>query len=881
MQNDQTPPGIFLRFFRWYCHPKLTDHIEGDLLEVYGDRLKKSGKTKADRKFVVDVLLLFRPGIIRPVEGYKNLNTFGMYKSYFKIGLRNLLKNKGYSFINVFGLALAIACSLVIFLFINDEFKYDRYHRVSRDFVSEGVVNMHLAQVAPPVGPLLKNDFAGIEEQVRTLRSYYLVRLADKKNEGVSFYENNVFYAEPQLLHIFDIELAEGNPANALQNPFTLMLSRKTAVKYFGNERASGKQLVNLNNNRTFEVSGVFEDFPATSHWHPDILVAFSTLSDSTIYGQRRLETNWGNNAFYTYLLTVEGFDPKKIEPQFPGFIDKYMGPYEAPSGVLPSTWTNLHLQKLTDIHLRSRLDTEIEANGSISTVYIIGVIGLFIILIASFNFVNLSTARAINRAKEVGLRKVVGAYRNQLITQHLCESLLTTLLAFILSLGILPIVLTWANDFTKKQIDLSQLTASPTVGLAVLAFIMGVGFISGIYPAFIISGYRPSVILKGNTSSAQNSNWLRKTLVVAQFSISIGVVIATMVVYYQLQFLNSKELGYNKDQLITMYLPGDLNQNYETFRNELSKHSTIESVCRSSYVPASRVSSANGARVQKGDSLAMVDFAIRNVRIDFDFFETYEIKLASGRFFSRSIKTDDSIAYILNESAVRKLGWSNEDAINKDFQYGDIKGKVIGVVRDFHFESLYEEITPLVFFPGRNYGSLSVKLAGTETLNGIAHVEKVWKDFVPNRPFVFEFLDQRYQHLYEGEQKQGQLFAFFSGLAIFIACLGLFGLATYNTLQRVKEIGIRKVLGASVQSIVRMLSMEMIRLIVIANVIAWPVAWYFMDRWLEKFAYRVDNDIWLYLAAGSLTLMVALLTISIQSIKVAMTNPVKSLRTE
>ena len=878
------PPRLFMKLFRWYCHPRLVDHIEGDLIEVYRQRVRKTGERNADMRFIIDVLLLFRKGIVRPANSPHCINSKSMYQSYFKVGWRSLIRSKGYSFVNIFGLALAISCALVIVLFIFDELKYDRYHakagriyRVTRDFKSEGVVNLHLAQVAPPIGPLLKNDFSQIEEQARTLRFNFLVSFPEKSKETV--YQNNVFFAEPELLDIFDINLKEGNPKKALNDPFTVMLSSKTAEKYFGNGRASGRTFVDLNTNKTLEVSGVFEDFPAGSHWHPEVLVAFSSLHDSTIYGRRNLETSWGNNGFNTYLLTTPDFDAKELEKNLPKFIDKYLGPTEAPSGVLPSTWTALHLQKLTDIHLHSQLDNEIEDNGNINTVYLIGVIGVFIILTASFNFINLSTARAVRRAKEAGLRKVVGAYKSQLIVQHLCEAILTTLFALAIALALSPFILIWANDFTGKELKLSEFLLHPETSALAFAFTLLIGTLSGIYPAFVISSFKPSAILKGE-AYAQGKGALRKILVVTQFSISLVIGIATLVVYRQLDFLNSRELGYNKDQVVATDLPYGLQQKYDAFQNELLKNSGIKNVARSSNVPASYINSANGAKIERADSLANVEFTIRNVRTDFDFFETYEIKLAAGRFFSRDITTDDSLAFILNESAVRKLGWKNEEAIDKTFQYGNVKGKIIGVVKDFHFESLHEEISPLVFFPGSYYGIVSIKIVG-DLQQGIASIEKVWKEFVPERPFVFDFLDVKYERLYNNEQKQGKLFAFFAGLAVFIACLGLFGLTTFSTLQRVKEIGIRKVLGASIQNIVTMLSREMLGLILISNVIAWPLGWYFMNRWLERFAYRIDNEWWIYGCAGLTMIVIAFITMSFQSVKAALANPVNSLKHE
>jgi putative ABC transport system permease protein len=472
-----------------------------------------------------------------------------------------------------------------------------------------------------------------------------------------------------------------------------------------------------------------------------------------------------------------------------------------------------------------------------------------------------------------------VGAYRSQLVVQHLCESVLTTLFALIIALALSPLILIWASDFTGKQFDLINFISNPETSAIVFVFALVIGTLSGIYPAFVISAFKPSTILKGETI-AQGKGTLRKVLVVTQFAISLVIGIATLIVFRQLHFLNSQELGYNKDQVVATDLPYSLLEKYDAFYNELLKNSSIKNVARSSYLPASYLNSANGARIERGDSLANVEFAIRNVRTDFDFFETYEIKLAAGRFFSRDIKTDDSIAFILNESAVRKLGWKNEDAIEKTFMYGNVKGKIIGVVKDFHFESLHEEISPLVFYPGRYYGVVSIKIGG-DVQQGIAAIEKVWKEFVPERPFVFDFLDVRYERLYNNEAKQGKLFAFFSCLAVFIACLGLFGLTTFSTLQRVKEIGIRKVLGASMQNIVTMLSREMLGLILISNVIAWPLAWYFMDRWLDRFAYRIDNELWVYGCAGLTLIVIAFITMSFQSVKAALANPVNSLKHE
>ena len=812
-----------------------------------------------------------------------------MIRNYLKVALRAILRNKLSSFINIFGVSLAMACSLLIFLFIKDELSYDRHHihaeriyRVTRDFRSpNGDVNLHLGHVAPPFGPLLKNDFPEFEEVVRTLQIRALLAYQENGEEKKSFYEDNAFYAEPEIFKVFTISLEEGSEEKSLKDPFTVLLSEKTAKKYFGNESPVGKTL-RLGNLYDVTVNGVFRDFPKQSHWHPEVMLSFSTLNDSTIYGRRRLETNWGNNSFGTYILAEEGFDVQKTARQFPAFVDKHMAPAMAgPESPKPSSWTSLYLQKLTDIHLRSHLDSEVEANGNINSVYMMGVIAIFIVLIACFNFVNLSTARATKRAKEVGLRKVVGAFRNQLVAQYLSESVLIAFFALLLSIVMSYISIGWLNDFTNKALTLDLLDNWFLVG-GLIAFAVFIGILAGIYPAFVISGFRPALILKGQQGSAKGKSALRKFLVVAQFSISIVLIIATLVTFRQLEYLNNRDLGYNRDQVIMLRYFNDLQDNYDAFYNELLKHSAIRNAGRSSLVPTSRLLNSSGpAQVQKGDSLAETDVVLKNVQVDFDFFDTYEIPFAKGRNFSKSIPTDDSLAFILNESAVQMIGVDADDLMTRDFQYGGVKGKVIGVVKDFHFESLHEEIVPVVFQARASYGRISVKLAGKNTQEAISHIEKVWKDFLPHRPFEYNFLNMQYQQLYSDEQRQGQLFTIFAGLAILIACLGLFGLTTFNTLQRVKEIGIRKVLGASVGNIVQLLSKEIIILIIVSNLIAWPVAWFFMDKWLESFAYRINLSIWLYILAGVSAVLIALITVSTQTIKAAMSNPANTLRYE
>jgi putative ABC transport system permease protein len=812
-----------------------------------------------------------------------------MLNNYFKIALRSIARNKLTSFINIAGLAFAMLCTLLIFMFIQDELSYDRYHskaeriyRVTREFLSrDGSTSLHLGHVAPPFGPLLKHDFPDFEEVCRTLQTRALLAVQENATEQKAFNEDNSFYAEPNLFNIFDIDVTAGNATTALTGPYKIMLSEETAQKYFDQASPIGKQL-KLANNYNLEVTGVFKDFPSQSHWHPDVLISFSTLEDTTIYGRRGLENNFGNNSFETFVLVKEPFDAAATQAQFPAFLDKNLAQVAAQfNQPTPSKTSRLYLQKITDIHLHSHLDSEVETNGNITNVYMMGIIGLFIVLIACFNFINLATAQATKRSKEVGLRKVVGAFKQQLVNQYLSESVLVALFASILAMGFSWLGINWLNEFTDKQIN-PNLFSNVTFTLGLLAFALIVGLLAGIYPAFVISGFKPALTLKGQGGAIKGKGAIRKTLVVMQFAISIALMIATAITFNQLSYLNNRELGYDKDQVLTLRYFGDLAPNYDAFYNELLKQSYIKNVSRTSRIPTGRLLDSQGnAIIQKGDSMVTADVVIKSIRADHEFFDTYGIEFATGRNFSKAIKSDDSLGFILNEAAIKMLGVTNEDVLTRDFQYGNVKGRVIGVVKDFHFESLHEEIVPMVFQPSRFYNRISVKVAGKDMQQAISHIEKTWRNFIPHRPFEYGFLSEQYRQLYESEQKQGQLFTVFSGLAIFIACLGLFGLASFNTLQRVKEIGIRKALGASMPSILALLSREMVILVLMANIIAWPIAWYFMDQWLGSFAYRTSLNPLIFVLATLAALFIALATVSSQTIKAAMTNPANTLRYE
>ena len=811
------------------------------------------------------------------------------------MAVRAILRNRLTSFINIMGLALAMASAVLIYLFITDELSYDRYHakanrtcRVTREFFSrDGVSNLHLCTVAPPIGPLLKNDFGEIETMARTLQFNLVMAIEENGTRSKMASEQNVFMTEPDLFKILDINVISGDPIKSLGRPLTVMLSETAAKKYFGTTEVIGKQLKG-GGKLDLEVTGVFKNFPDQTHWHPDFLISFSTLNDSTIYGRKGLETNWGNNAFSTYLVFTEGTDPKKIEARFPAFLDKHFGPYAkanfgAPADFVASKATRLTLQNIPDIHLRSHLDDEIETGGNINNVYMMAVIGSFIILIACFNFVNLSTARATKRAKEVGLRKTVGAFRNQLISQYLSESVLISFFGLVIALGFAWVALGWLNQFTHKHL-LFRFIENWPLTLGLISFALLVGLLAGIYPAFVISAFKPALVLKGQQGAAQGKGGIRKALVVTQFAISVVLIIATLVTTQQLEFMNNTSLGFDKDRIVTLTYYNELGANYDAFYNEAIKSSTIKNVTRSSRIPTGRLLDSSGASLVKDGQLIPASVTLKMITTDFEFFNTYGIGFAAGRDFSKSVKTDDSLAYVVNEAAVKALGWtSNEEVIGRDFQYGGVTGKLIGVVNDFHFESLHERIVPMIFLPPKQsfYNFITVKIAGANFQEGLDHLQKVWKSFLPIRPFEYQFTSDRYQRLYEAEQRENQLFTIFSALAIFIASLGLFGLATFNTLQRIKEIGIRKVLGASVPNILGLLSKEIVILILIANAVAWPIAWFFMGKWLSSFAYHINMNILAYLLAAASAVLIALLTVSAQTLRAAMSNPANTLKYE
>jgi putative ABC transport system permease protein len=810
-----------------------------------------------------------------------------MFRNYLKIALRNLKKYPFISFTNIFGLTIGMTCCLLILAFIIHELSYDRYqpnadrvYRVARSFNNPetGAQSLNLSTVAPPFGPLLQNDFKEIEGMTRVLSN----GTAGIRYEEKMFNEQNTYFADGHFFDFFRTGLLKGNPAKALNEPYSVLLSEDMAVKYFGKEEPMNKVIrVNFGNYYDFRVTGVFKSFPTNTHFHPEIMLSFNTLKDSAIYGENNLLTNFGNNSFFTYIRLPQHYDPSKLESQFPAFLNRVMS---AESGGLykPSQWTKLSLQKLTDIHLRSHTDYEAEENGDITRVYIFSAIALFILLIACINYMNLSTARSTLRAKEIGIRKVSGAQKKEIMQQFLCESVLVSWLAMLLAAGLTWVMIPWLNEISGQQLAFSSLLAWKVL-LAVILVPFVVGILSGLYPAVFMSSFQPVKVLKGLVKTGGGISF-RKVLVTVQFAISIILIICTAIVFNQMQYMQTKSLGFDREHIINLPYATVLNDRFEAFRTELLSFPEIRNAGRSSRIPTGRLLDAMGARMSSGDTLAPVPADVKFVAADRDFTSTYGVKIVAGRAFSRDFGMDTS-SFLINEAAAKALGFNQpSDAVGKDFGYGDRRGKLIGVFGDFHFESMHQKIVPLVLLvplSANNFGNISIKASGRNMKATLGHIEKTWKKFLPETPYQYTFLDENFGRLYQAEERQKTLFTLFSCLAIFIACLGLFGLSAFTITQRVKEIGIRKVLGASVGGIVRLLSKDFLKLVLIAAVIAFPIAWYGMHRWLEDFAYRIGIPWWIFLFAGLAAALIALCTISFQAVRAAVANPVKNLRSE
>jgi len=806
-----------------------------------------------------------------------------MFKNYLKIAVRNLRKHKAYSFINISGLAIGMACCILSLLFVQEELSYDGFHenagqiyRVATKLSNPvGGWEAHYAATSFPVAPALKRDYPEVTDAVRIYRSdRSLVGYEEKR-----FYEDRFFFADSTIFEVFSFPLLKGNPRMALKQPYSVVITEEIAKKYFGDDDPVGMALV-LENQHTFKVTGILKNLPRNSQLQFDFLASYFTLND--IIGKDKLETEWFMFfPNYTYLLLPKGYLPMQLEEKFPKFVDTHMGAQLKSNGIS----CELSLQPLTDVHLAQNLENELETNGDVRYIYIFSGIAFIILLVACINFMNLATARSSKRAREVGMRKVLGAYRLQLIKQFIGESLLISFVALLCAIALAELLRPLFTALTGKILSMDY-SHNWLALLGFLTITLFVGIVSGSYPALFLSRFAPVEVLKGKSKTGSAGLLLRRGLVVVQFAVSIIFIVGALVVYHQLHYVKNKKLGFNKEQLITITIPGSaVQQKCAVMKAQFLQFPDVESVTASSSSPGSgvRIMPVHAEGVDEKDALLSSIFMV-----DHDFIRTLGIEQAAGRDFSRDFPADDNEAFILNEAAVSQLGWESADeAIGKKFELlwnnKAVKtGEIIGVMKNFHFKTLRDKIGPVVLhLSAARIGAVSVRIRPENIPATIDFLEQKWHELVPNMPFEYSFLDDNFAKLYQAEEKLGQIFKVFSILAIFIACLGVFGLISFATEQRTKEIGIRKVLGASVPNMVSLLSKEFLKLVFIANLIAWPMAYFMMNRWLQEFAYRINLSLGIFLLAGALALVVTLLTVGYQALKAALANPVDSLRYE
>jgi len=806
-----------------------------------------------------------------------------MIKNYLKVAFRNLLRNKFYSILNISGLAIGIACCLLIVLFVTDELSYDRYYDNSENtyrLTMAGALNgsaFDLAVVGDVVGKTLVEDFPEVIDYVRFRQngSPFI-----RSGENI-FKEEKYVWADQSMIDIFDLEIVSGDPSAALTAPKSLMMSETAAKKYFGSAEAVGQQ-VEFGQAKDYRVTAVYKDIPTNTHFDFDVIGSLITLDESR-------QNMWMNMNFQTYVVLTPGADLEKMAAQFPDMLKKYIGPEV--KKFLNIEWEEMEqagsslafaLQPVVDIHLTSDLQGELDANSDKSYVYIFSAIAFFILLIACINFMNLATARSAHRAKEVGVRKVLGSIKAQLIYQFLAESILISFISFVLAVGIAYLALPFFNDLSAKELIIPF--TNPLFLGSIFAGVLMVGFLAGSYPAFFLSAFKPVTVLKGSLSNGMKSGALRSVLVVIQFCTSIFLVIGTLVILNQLEYIQNKNLGFDRDQVLIINDAFLARGNTRALKTEVESFPEVKSASLSGFLPTPSNNNMNlffnGIVPSEGTQVIMSSWTV-----DYEYLETLGIELVEGRNFSRDFATD-STAIIVNEAALKELELEG-DPLGKIIgtfvsNEGDIQGyTIVGIVKDFHYQTLKSKIGPLALQLGNSTGLLNLKVNTRDYAGLLGKLESSWMKLAPNQPFETSFLDDRFNRMYDAEQRLGKIFGVFATLTIVVACLGLFGLAAYTAENRIKEVGIRKVLGASVGQIVFLLSRDMGKLVIIAFVFGAPLAWYAMNNWLQGFEYRTNIG-WTIFAMTALgSLLIALITMSYQSLKAAVSNPVKSLRTE
>lgn len=864
------PPEIFLRFFRWFCEPSISEDIEGDLTELFQREISSGNIRRARVLFSINVLRLFRPGIIKkfssqPFHPYPS----GMFKNYFITSVRSLRRSKGFSMINIVGLAVGLATFSLIAFYVYHELSFDRYHensdRIVRIVENLRTENELLLQgvSSPPMGPRMLKDFPEVERYVR-FQNWNL--LAERN--GISFYEPDSYIVDSTVFDVFSFKLLKGDKKTALREPYSIVLTESMAKKYFSNEDPIGLTIKMDNDN--FKITGVMEDVPENSHFRFSNLISFSTWSRNNKAAE---DDQWFWNGFNTYLLLRDAASIDKVRDKMKAFIERNIGK----GGMY---YEDLPLQPLPSIYMAQQRSWENGTRGSMNNVYILSIVAVFILLIACFNYINLATARASRRLKEVGLRKSLGALRRMLIAQFLGESLIITFLASVMAVIIAWIALSPFRTLVESPLSFSILPNPWAIAGVVLILILFIGLLAGAYPALIISGFQPLQIFRPSTKGIYSHHNFRRALVTIQFVISITLVAGTWLVYDQIDLVRTQDLGFIKNATLIVRTNSDsaIVNHLDAVKQELKQVQGVRSITGSRSVPGQSTNNLYTEIEITDGKLSPTN--INYNFVDHDFLKSYGIKLLAGRDFLREVKADDTTAYLINETGVKDFGWTPEQAIGKKVQRGH-SGKIIGVMKDFNYRSFHTKVEPILLALTPYVNRLSIRIDDNDPSATINRLQKKWSELVPHLPFDYSFLDVDYDRQYKADQQLGKVAGIFTGLAIFIGCLGLLGLTSFAVERRTKEIGIRKVLGASVSSVIVLIGREFVWLILVALIVATPLTWYLIRQWEENFTLQAVINPLRFLVAGFLVFAFAWIIISFLSFRAATANPTNALRNE
>jgi putative ABC transport system permease protein len=874
--NSVSPPKLPLRFFRWYCHRDFTEDIEGDLVERFYRNSTEKSIRAARWTFIKDIIRLCRPGIIKSFEGNYQLNHYGMLKNYFTMALRSMLKQKLYTSINIGGLATGLTCFILIFLYVQFEFSFDdfylkkdRIYRIYQQQAGNDYLGSDYFAVTPAgLANNLTDEVPGVEHASTIQERTSLIKYDDN-----SFLESG-YWADDSFFKIFDYSFLHGKSSSSMAKPNSIVLTKSLSDKIFTNKNALGELLIisDYYGDKEYEVTGVIEDLPINSSFN---FLYITNIRSSNEYIRDIGEAKWNNNSCHTFLTIKPGADVKQLEAKFPELIKKYSNNKIGEDYPFEDTY---YIQTLDELHLSTQANFDIGRKGNAQFVYLFSAIALIVLILACINYMNLAIARSIQRAKEVGLRKVIGAMRWQLIGQFLAESIFIASVSLVMAICLAYLLIPTFNYIFESQLSLNLFDNKLLVSVLTTLTIL-VGIFSGSYPAFFMSSLQPVNTLKGKINNLSPKMKLQSLLVVIQYAASIVLVISSIVIYFQFDFIQQQEMGYDKDHIIVIKTRSpEIRKNFDAIRNELSQYSNVLSVSTSNSLP-SDIGSSSIARLHESE-LKEKNIAIYRTTTDHNYLETFGIKVIAGRYYASEEQNSDQV--VINESAAKAFGWTPEEAIGNQFYLvGQSYVTVIGVLKDFHMFSLHLNIQPLMITLRRDYFNYaSVKVKPDNLPNTIDLLEKTTKKY-SQYPFDFQFMDAEFDRLYKSDIRMGSIIGLFTMLSILVASLGLFGMAAYMTKQRTKEIGIRKTLGASLQAIIHLTTKDFLKMIIAGYILALPFAWYLMNKWLENYAYKINLKWWMFLSAGLFAFVIAIFTVGTQSIKAANTNPVDSLRNE